>query len=445
MKTFKALCLVASVTCMLTACDNDKDNLGNQSITFTSSINKMTSRSNGNNWEEGDKVGIYMVPAGQDLASAITENARYMAHEDGTVTPLTSVSELLYPANGSAVDFVAYYPLQYEVVDGIFRVNVTNQEDLGDIDLMYATARNYNKDSEAKPNLLFDHKLSQIYFNIETDEPVVSKSDIYVTFDGINTTADFNLADATFANAANPETVYANISIDGNGTHAAAIVIPARNMTGVTVNVYYKGKKMSIAYPQSDLEPGVRYVHQMKITQSASPLSVGFTPSGIGSWNDVTGENIELDLADGEDFTPVVETPVNTNLALGKTGVQVSSNADIRNRLTDGAFDKMWQQAFAGISNFYVDLEQKYRIDKIVNYWDKGAYAKEAEYFVSVDGVNYVSVKKFTDWDNPAGDGTQTVILDSPVEARFVKCVFDKSSSEFLISSFEIEVYLQAR
>lgn len=239
MKTFKALCLVASVTCMLTACDNDKDNLGNQSITFTSSINKMTSRSNGNNWEEGDKVGIYMVPAGQDLASAITENARYMAHEDGTVTPLTSVSELLYPANGSAVDFVAYYPLQYEVVDGIFRVNVTNQEDLGDIDLMYATARNYNKDSEAKPNLLFDHKLSQIYFNIETDEPVVSKSDIYVTFDGINTTADFNLADATFANAANPETVYANISIDGNGTHAAAIVIPARNMTGVTVNVYY--------------------------------------------------------------------------------------------------------------------------------------------------------------------------------------------------------------
>ncbi len=447
MKTIRTLCLATAATCMLTACDNDNDNLRNSAnvITFTSAISQMASRAVADNWEDGDKIGVYMIPAGQSLDNALAKNARYSAHGDGTITPLTTNSELLYPANGSSVDFVAYYPLQYEVADNVYKVDITNQEVAGDIDLMYATATDYNKDSKSKPNLLFDHKLSQIYFNIETPDPITSKSYIYVTIDGINTTADFNLADATFANTGNPGIIYAGIDIDANGTHASAIVIPAKDMPQVTVNVYYQGKKMSIAYPQTSLESGVRYVHQVKISKGANPLSVAFTPSGISSWNDMTGEDIELDINEGEDFTPTVETPVNTNLALGKSGIQVSSNNDIRDRLTDGAFDKMWQQAYSGSSNFSVDLEQIYKIDKIVNYWDNGAYARDAEYFVSTDGIDYLSVKKITDWDNPAGNGTQTVILDAPVEARYVKCVFDRSSSEFLISSFEIEVYLQGK
>lgn len=448
MKMYKVLCIGTIAACSLAACSNDDDNIKGpeNGITFTSSINQMTSRSNGNNWTEGDKVGIYMTPAGQGIGAALAENAKYSAHEDGTITPLTAGSELLYPADGSSVDFVAYYPMQYELANGIYKVDVSNQESLGDIDLMYATTtQGYNKNSQAKPNLLFNHKLSQIYFNIETEEPIASKSDIYVTFEGVNTTADFNLADATFANLANPGTVYANISIDENGAHAAAIMVPCESLSGVNVNFFYNGKKMTVAYPQTALEAGVRYVHQVRITKGADPLSVGFTPSNISNWTDKQGSDIDLDINQGEDYTPEVETTVNVNLALGKTEVQVSSNADLRLRLTDGAFDKMWQQAYAGSSNFSVDLEQTYKIDKIVNYWDNGAYAKDAEYFVSTDGTNYTSVKKYTDWDNPAANGTQTVVLDAPVDARFVKCVFDNSSSPFLISSFELEVYLQAK
>lgn len=444
MKNYQALCLGAVATFMLASCSNDDNNLKNSTnvITFTSSINQMTSRAAGNNWEDGDKVGVYMVADGQGLAGAIAENAIYSAKADGTLTPLTSSSELEYPSNGSSVDFISYYPMQIDVTNGIYKVNVANQESLGVIDLMYATAANYNKSSQEKPNLLFEHKLSQIYFNIETEEAIASKSDIYVTLEGINTTADFNLDNGTFANVAAPATVYANISVDANGAHAAALVLPGA-VSGVKVNVFYQGKKLTVDYPDATLASGIRYVHQMKIAKGASPLAVAFTPSGISSWNDQAGADLNIDINDGEDYEPTVETPTNVNLALGKSGVQVSSGVAYIDRINDGAYDKIWQQSYKGLSNISIDLEQVYDVDKFVNFWDPKAYPTENEYLVSVDGQNYTSVAKYTDWKDLSGTGIQTVILDAPVKARYVKCVFDKSSSDFLISTYEFEVYLQ--
>lgn len=447
MKLFNLLCMGAFFALTLVACSGNDDvpAMDNGFITFNSSINKLQTRAADNTWTEGDKVGIYMVPAGGSLSEALVANTKYVASADGMLTPLTVGSELTYPVDGTSVNFVAYYPLCYTLEGTDYIVNVASQELQTDIDLLYATTTDgFSMDSQLKPALQFDHKLSQIQLNIATETPVTSVSDLYVTFTGMNTTANFSLLDGTLSNLGTPETIYAKVTVDQNGVHATAIVLPCDVLTDVKVSFFYKGKKMIVDYPQTKLEAGIRYIHEVTIQNNGNSIPVDWEKTDINNWTDQKGDPINVDTSKGEEIE--IPTPEGVNLALNKT-VEVSSNSSICSRLTDGDYSSaMWQIESLVQSYFCIDLGNIYDVDKFVTYWDSKAYAQEYEIFVSTDGNTFTSIDSRTEWVTPDPNGVETNILGTPVKARYIKGVFDKTApNDFLISIYEFEVYKQLK
>jgi endonuclease G len=99
----------------LTACD-EPQNIetttpdGPIAVKFSSSIFSPATRLENDQWGQNDQVGIFMKTAGQTLSeeSVLAQNYPYIAAVDNTLTARDYPIE--YPNDGTAVDFIAYYP-----------------------------------------------------------------------------------------------------------------------------------------------------------------------------------------------------------------------------------------------------------------------------------------------------------------------------------------------
>ena len=236
-----------------TACvDNDDKsewNDGSQPISFTSSIKGANTRAVDSKWTAGDKLGVFMKKSDGDLAAAIAVNKQHVTDANGNVSAADADNALYYPTDGSAVDFIAYYPYAASLTGNVYKVNVADQSKPENIDLLYSdNATGFAKGATSKPQLQFGHQLSQIVFNITKDATVPTLNGLKVTFEGMNTTADFALADGALSNAG----TVANIAalVDETASTARTIVLPAAALDEVKVVFDLNVKKFSTEYPQ---------------------------------------------------------------------------------------------------------------------------------------------------------------------------------------------------
>ena len=89
-------------------------------------------------WDAGDKIGVFMVKNGTGLdASGIVGGGDNVAYTtttgNGTFTP--TAGGLKFPADGSAVDFIAYYPYTGSLDNYTYAVDLTDQRRPSTIDL----------------------------------------------------------------------------------------------------------------------------------------------------------------------------------------------------------------------------------------------------------------------------------------------------------------------
>ena len=102
-------------------------------------------------WDAGDKIGVFMVKNGTGLdASGIVgggDNVVYTTTTgNGTFTP--TAGGLKFPADGSAVDFIAYYPYTGSLDNYTYAVDLTDQRRPSTIDLLYANdAKGFSQSS----------------------------------------------------------------------------------------------------------------------------------------------------------------------------------------------------------------------------------------------------------------------------------------------------------
>lgn len=305
MKLTNLLCTGILSALVFTACvDNDDKSVwndGSQPISFDASIQGMT-RAVGNKWTAGDKVGVFMKVAGDDLGTSASlngENKLYTTDANGILSAGNADNALYYPSDESkSVDFIAYYPYVTSLTNNMYKVNVADQTRPADIDLLYSdNATGFAKGTTGNPQLQFAHKLSQIVFNITKDATVPSLDGLTVTFKGLNTTADFALADGTLANSATPADIRALV----NGTNASAIVLPAASQTDVKVIFSLNGKDFTADYPQSELVGGHKYVHKVTLSDQNGQPTITMDAATIEDWNEVAGGDINVDFGDGSD------------------------------------------------------------------------------------------------------------------------------------------------
>ena len=85
---------------------------GKVAVQFTGGISVNT-RAAGQDWADGDKIGIFMIEAGKTLsADAISEgvdNVCYQSNGSKAFSPISGGKTIFFPIDGD-VDFYSYYP-----------------------------------------------------------------------------------------------------------------------------------------------------------------------------------------------------------------------------------------------------------------------------------------------------------------------------------------------
>ena len=182
-------------------------------------------------WENNDQIGVFMKRFGEGLSTSSimngAANKRYKTSGDGTFNSDGSGETIYFPEDGSKVDFIAYYPYKSNIADYTYKVDVSDQSTLQNIDLLYSNNITNTDAGSFAGQLQFSHQLSKIVFNINASSNVSSLNGLTVSVAGAKTKADFNLVDGSLTvDAASAANIGFKTTINSGTAKAEAILIP---------------------------------------------------------------------------------------------------------------------------------------------------------------------------------------------------------------------------
>lgn len=178
LQTFFAICIFGVVSCSVDPQVDQGVSTNPREINFTIGNEQRVSRASATAFEVGDAIGIFVVkrsdPAVAALPSAesnYASNVKWIKTTDGW-DPATMTDKLVYPEDGSKLDFYAYYPYQSGTVNPLemafsVKSDQTTAADFTASDLMLAV--NTAGMSEGKVPLMFTHQLALVEVQILGD------------------------------------------------------------------------------------------------------------------------------------------------------------------------------------------------------------------------------------------------------------------------------------
>ncbi|GHV52901.1 hypothetical protein FACS1894181_16380 [Bacteroidia bacterium] len=245
----------------------------------------------GDDWVTGDSIGIYMADINDPLSLSIADN-RLFRVQDASVTPSPLAPDdpsatIYYPETG-AIWFAAYYPYLQPgsgIVNYVYPVNVTKQQDTTRIDLLYARDDNgttgYSKPAINSPIVLkFEHQLSKIVLNVKREAAGMAPP-LSALVSTMPATAgfDLNLGQLDPGSIAAPtpiETLGLPAHPSGYDTTFQAIVVPHTLDAGTeTVVILTKDRQFTWKIPTGVIpgdafDPGYRYTFNLTLKGDAS-------------------------------------------------------------------------------------------------------------------------------------------------------------------------------
>lgn len=316
----------------LASCSDDDPNVysGSSAINFDASIGEMSEvkiRMSGKTWDANDAIGIYMKKAGQGLSGNIVNSAENVKHTTpGTnkFTPANLAQGLQYPEDGSAVDFIAYYPYTASISGYVYKVDVSTQTSQPAIDLIYSNnAVNQNNTSPVNVGLQFTHQLSKLVINVKAGNGVGSLNGLVTTVTGLNTKADFALADGTLSSLSDVADIRLNTGANGADMISEGIIIPSSG-AGRTFVFTVGSQVFKWDIPSTVVfEKGKRYTYDAVLSVDGVVM---LEPEGtITDWEDAPGQTIVPELqqdGDGTQANPYTISQVAAKV--GETGKWVT-------------------------------------------------------------------------------------------------------------------------
>lgn len=336
---------------------------------FTSHI--APTRVVGNQWESGDEVGIFMQYHGQPLGDAsLVDNAfnrKYIASAEGMLSPSAELDRLYYPAAGN-VDIVAYYPFS-NVHEYKVRIDVSNQRDLSAIDFVYSNNLTDIAPSVETQNLIFDHQLSKIIFNLSLSEELagLSLEDAMLTFKNTVSEATFNLATGVLVSS----TSLRDISVNISSAKAEAILIPQPcDDVEVTISLASGQYFMYDFSEEHEWESGVQYTYNLELDNkdkeatleaeisawSESDASSSLQETVVKPWDGTTvrtawyvAGKTEMDIVYPEDLAGLAQL-VNSGISFEGKTLRLANDLDMNAEpwTPIGGLDKPFKGTFEG-------------------------------------------------------------------------------------------------
>ena len=304
MKTIRLL-IFLSFFAWLTSCNSD-DDMGMHddpiAVQFsTGNIVTPQSRTTaaGDQWVQGDHIGIFMVKNGQSLSSANiaegADNRQYQAQIGGSnVSGFTPVgtNTIYYPQNNSNVDFIAYYPYKSPLSTYIYPVDVSNQATPADIDVLYANTAStnssgYNKNS-GTVDLKFSHALSKLDFTLISGEGSPNLTGAKIEIQGLASTGTVDLKDGSLTTTNSNQTITANTTPDG--LTSSAIMIPQTLLgTKLIVTLSDNKSKFEWTFTASEFLKGKNYKYTITIDRTGIAVTTG----NITDWTGTSTPPVE--------------------------------------------------------------------------------------------------------------------------------------------------------
>lgn len=301
MKT-NGIIMTASILLAVTtfaSCDVKDEIHDKAAVRFTADIGGQTthSRASGTTWSNGDAIGIFMVANGTTDIVSNNGNMRYTTAGDGTFTA-DAGSEIYYPMDGSAVDFIAYYP--YTSTSNFINpiiVDVSNQTNQPAIDFLYASVNNggngYTKDYAGNVALTFTHKLAKIVMNCTADASVGHDlAGMDVTIHGMGKSVFYHLDSDSFEIlTVNGDIVPRTVQ---DGSVYDAIILPVAYADGdVTVEFTLadgSGDTFTWDVGAATFESGNEYTYNVTLTRTGVKVTGTITPWTTIDRGDVLAE-----------------------------------------------------------------------------------------------------------------------------------------------------------
>ncbi|MGL4851214.1 MAG: fimbrillin family protein [Phocaeicola sp.] len=306
-------------------CDNQ--------LTFSARVVEGASRAIGTSWSKGDAVGLFMVQAGTELsASNLVNNVannKYVTLEgDGTFEPQGITNIAYYPADGSAVDFVAYYPYKSNLSGFNYAVNVTDQTNPEAIDLLYSNDAK-GMDHDSKATMMFHHKLTRMVLTIKEVTNNRSVEGVQVTMNGMHTEGTFDLSTASLElTSGSKNDVAAKMFTLPSGTAQAEIImLPEVAQAGASLTFTHPtaGTFVHKFEEGQSFESGKQINIEVLLNGTGSENKVVILTSNITPWDEVDGGKIEVDFGTTEEATLAVNpTSVSFDAAGGTQNLAVT-------------------------------------------------------------------------------------------------------------------------
>lgn len=281
------------------SCSSDETiSISEEPIKLSAFINGPNSRI-GSAWEGREKLGLFMTNSGESFMPVV-KNKMFNVTANGTLSP-SDGNQLLYPVDGSKVQFVSYYPYASVGEDYIYKIDFADTT-IADHDLLYTELTGeYDKTNKDAVQLNFKHQLSKLTLTIQDENGVnLVDFDAKIT---IPTKADFNIETGNLTITADSEQELA-VQV-GNGV-ASALVLPG----SASGKIVFTSAEKSFTWDISTitLEPGKNYAYTLKLIPTTDPDNnvevIG--QANIIDWGTVDGGNIDLE-EDGSGTNP--ETP----------------------------------------------------------------------------------------------------------------------------------------
>ena len=228
-----------------------------------------------NMWEDGDAIGLFMLSSGGTLDhNALASNVKYVSNGDTTIFSNPSADKIFYPFNEKNVDFIAYYPYKQLINNLKYDINVTNQDKLSDIDLLYSDNVKKVNSTFDVVNLDFKHQLVKVIINLDPGDTGTQLKSLGVRILNVNRKASFMLSTTKIIDKSDNGNVSFNIDLANK--RAEAILIPEDDLTNIDINIMVDGTSYAFPLKNSTTEncfnQSQQYTYSIQLKEGVGPV-----------------------------------------------------------------------------------------------------------------------------------------------------------------------------
>ena len=237
------------------------------SVSFDASVlDDSQTRVTENNWDDDDRIGVFAIQNKSTPTEGTTlnnyDNFSFSTTGDGKF--YHDHHPIFYPEDGTAIDFIAYYPYQPNLASSNYLIDINNQ-----LDFLYSNnLKNVSKNNRDN-TLIFNRVLSKLSLIVE------SEAGFTVDINGVKTKAIFSLTNGQLFidDASIGKLKLTSFDVDNLGIKQIDfLLLPTTEQMSTEVTFKQNNKTIYRWTVPHALEQGKHYIYKLLLNDASNNI-----------------------------------------------------------------------------------------------------------------------------------------------------------------------------